>query len=141
MITIKGEIFSSKNHMQILRNPKTGRPFIVKGSAALKAEKPIMAELKRNKAAWMKMIAGHPFPLFVVFKLYPRTGRRCDFTNMIQGLADLMVKCEYMPDDNMKVFLPIPAEPVVDPSNPRTEIWLLSHGQASNLKREQLSLL
>lgn len=149
-ITIHGELFSSKNSKKIITNPKYvkgvkakgNRPyFLIESSASEKSGKSIKKQLLANKAQWEAMTKDQPFPLFVVFKLYRSSRRRYDFTNLIQGIADLMVKCEYLPDDNTQCFYPVPAQDEVDKENPRTEIWLLGQGEVANLTREQLTLM
>ena len=44
--------------------------------------------------------------------------------NIFQGLADMMVKCGWMPDDNADEFLPVFLGYEVDKNNPRVEIFV-----------------
>jgi len=103
MITIHGNLYSSKNHTQILRNSKTGKPFVAKAKKTKQAEDGLLLQLKANKKEWERMkFAPRPtsilsyeyreFPLRVQFEIYRQTKQRFDYVNIIQSLADLMVK-------------------------------------------------
>ncbi|MBR6043967.1 MAG: hypothetical protein IKP37_15210 [Paludibacteraceae bacterium] len=35
------------------------------------------------------------------------SARRWDFANIVQSISDLLVKCNVIPDDNTKVYIPI----------------------------------
>lgn len=48
------------------------------------------------------------YPLQVGFHFVRSTRHKCDFHNMVQIIADLMVAHDFIEDDNMDCFLPFP---------------------------------
>ena len=133
MITIYGQLYSSKNHRQLFKNKSTGKMFIAKPQKAKAAEDGLMVQLKTNKQRWRMMIAlkeklfspdGY-YPLRVQFKIYRKNNQRFDYVNIVQSLADQMVKAGYLPDDNADYFIPVFVPYEVDASNPRCEIQIL----------------
>lgn len=126
MITIYGELYSSKNSKQIVWNKKTKKPFLTKSANSLKSEKDLLIQLQSAKLEWLSMVGKNPsYPLAVSFKIYRRTNSRFDYTNIIQLLLDCMVKCGYFPDDDAKHLIPVFAPFEVDKANPRVEIRLV----------------
>lgn len=120
MITIYGELYSSKNSKRIV---KFGNKMALIASKQYMASvKPIEQQLVLNRGNWLRMINGLPKPLKIVFKIYRKTHRRFDYVNIIQGLQDLMVKCGWLEDDNADILLPVFLEYEVDKNNPRVEI-------------------
>jgi len=65
------------------------------------------------------------YPLRVSFKIYRETKRRFDYTNIIQGLLDAMVKADYLPDDSAEFIIPVFEKYEVDKNNPRTIISIV----------------
>ena len=53
-------------------------------------------------------IEGKSFPLKVGFHFVRKTKAKCDFHNIVQIVADLMVAHDFIEDDNMDYFLPFP---------------------------------
>lgn len=64
---------------------------------------PILVE---NKEKWNALIANLQPPYKIGFKLFRDSRRRYDFINIVQVLADLLVKVGYIMDDNTKNFIP-----------------------------------
>lgn len=124
MITILGELYSSKNSKRIVHFGN--RPAIIASKAYMSSVKPIEQQLMLNRYKWLKEIENVPKPLKIGFKIYRRTHRRADYTNLLQGLADLMVKCGWLIDDNMDEFLPVFIPYEVDKYNPRVEISVIN---------------
>lgn len=64
---------------------------------------PILVE---NTEKWNALIANLQPPYKIGFKLFRDSRRRYDFINIVQVLADLLVKVGYIMDDNTKNFIP-----------------------------------
>lgn len=124
MIVIFGELYSSKNSKRIVRFGD--KMALISSKAYLSSVKPIEQQLVLNRYKWLKEIENVPKPLKIAFKIYRRTHRRADYTNLLQGLADLMVKCGWLIDDNMDEFLPVFIPYEVDKNNPRVEISIIN---------------
>jgi len=123
MITINGELYSSKNSKQIAY--RGGRAVLLSSKAVQKAKEPLLWELKLKQRTWHDMAKGKEYPLRVGFMIYRRTKGRFDYINMIQHLCDCMVEMEYLPDDNANYLIPVFLPYEVDPKNPRVEITIL----------------
>ncbi len=122
MITIYGELYSSKNSKRIV---KFGNKMALIASKQYMASvKPIEQQLVLNRGKWLRMVEGYEKPLKVVFKIYRKTHRRFDYVNIIQGLQDLMVKCGWLPDDNADEIIPVFQPYDVDKNDPRVEIFI-----------------
>lgn len=63
--------------------------------------------LKQQLPTWQKMIQNKSLPLKVSFYFYRDSKRKWDFVNIVQVLADLMQKEEYIEDDDTKNFIPL----------------------------------
>lgn len=122
MITIYGELYSSKNSKRIVKFGK--KMAIIPSSQYMASVKPIEQQLLLNRAKWLRMAEGYEKPLKVVFKIYRKTHRRFDYVNIIQGLQDLMVKCGWLPDDNADEIIPVFQPYDVDKNDPRVEIFI-----------------
>lgn len=126
MITIYGELYSSKNSKRIVYNKSTKKPFLIKSGKSLASEKNLQLQLQANKGKWLKMLGGNPsYPVAVMFKIYRRTHGRFDYCNVTMLLHDVMVKCGYLPDDSAKYFIPVFAPYEVDKTSPRVEISVI----------------
>lgn len=122
MITIYGELYSSKNSKRIV---KFGNKMALIASKQYMASvKPIEQQLVLNRGKWLRMAEGYEKPLKVVFKIYRKTHRKFDYVNIIQGLQDLIVKCGWLPDDNADEIIPVFQPYDVDKNNPRVEIFI-----------------
>lgn len=126
MIIIRGELYSNKNGGTMFKNRRTGKMFPSKSKMARKAAGSIYVQLLAQKDHWdvqrKRMLVGHP--LRVGFHIWRKTHRRFDYTNIIQQVADLMVKAGYIPDDSADYFIPVFFPYLVDKDNPRTIITL-----------------
>lgn len=123
MITIYGELYSTKNSKQIFKT-KTGRPFIAKSNASKMSEKPLLIQLQANRSKWREMIAGKEYPLSVCFFIHRKTRRRWDWINIVQGISDLMQTAGWLPDDDAEHYTPVFIGYDVDPKNPRVDIFV-----------------
>lgn len=123
MITIFGELYSSKNSKRIVHFGN--KPALIASKAYMSSIKPIEQQLVLNRYKWLKEIENRPKPLKIVFKIYRKTHRRFDYVNIIQGLQDLMVKCGWLLDDNADEIIPFFEPYEVDKHNPRVEISII----------------
>lgn len=122
MIVILGEIHSSKNSRRILRIGD--RSIVAKSKQAKADETMIGLQLNAQIQKWERMIYGKEFPIQVVFHFVRRTKSKWDFVNLVQGVADAMVKAGYLPDDDVAHFIPHYGAHTVDKDNPGVEFWV-----------------
>jgi Holliday junction resolvase RusA-like endonuclease len=148
-ITIKGELFSAKNSMQIIPNRsrkpndrgRSARPyFLVKSRAAKEAEGPIEAQLLQHRNTWRAMTQGASLPLALRFKIYRKTRRRFDYVNCVQSLLDCMTRMKWIEDDDADHVIPIFDQYEVDPANPRVVITIAGSGSEIVLAKTQPTL-
>lgn len=127
MLTIPIELYSSKNSRRILRNRKTGKPFTKKSKKAEQNFTDLCWILsdKERKQAWAEMEEDKEYPYVVEIKIYRKTHRRFDFVNIIQNLADALVKNGYLPDDDANHFIPVFLPYEKDKANPRVELEIV----------------
>ena len=126
MIFLVGEVHSSKNSKRIFVNRKTGRPFISKSKASKSDEGSFALQLNSQRAEWLRMTAGLPYPLYVFLRFIRQTHRIFDYTNIAQGVLDAMVAVGYLPDDSMKFVIPVFLPYTVDKYRPGCEIDILA---------------
>lgn len=99
MIFIEGSFPSFKNSKQY-----TGKYFVM--------SKTVQKYLKQYEYQWetipddFKNIES--YPIVVGIHIVRGTKHRYDWHNGVQGVADLMVKHGWIPDDNMDYFMPSP---------------------------------
>jgi len=120
---IDGEIHSSKNARQIFR-ANNGRTYVVKSDASKNDEQMMDVQLLQQKTLWDDIVTSLTFPLYVNFVFFRKSRRRWDFANLVQGVADAMVKAGYLPDDDVDHFVPVYAGHEVDKDNPGVEFWV-----------------
>lgn len=126
MITIYGELYSSKNRRTCIRpNKKSKRIISIKSNEALKQFNDSYFQCVSKQKEFHKMMEGKTFPVKIQFKIYRRTHNRFDYTNIIQNLCDAMVKAQLIPDDSAKYLIPFYEPYEKDAHNPRTEITIL----------------
>src|SRR5690606_5895629 len=70
------------------------------------AKKPNLFEALRP--AFEKEIGDKPYPIRVGIHFVRGTKHKCDFHNIVQIIADLMVAHDFIEDDNMDCFIPVP---------------------------------
>lgn len=65
------------------------------------------------------------YPVNVKCLFYMPTRRRCDLTNMLESIDDVMVKAGLLKDDNFKIIAAHDGSRVLyDRANPRTEVYI-----------------
>jgi hypothetical protein len=126
VITIFGDVLSTKNHTEICYNRKTKKPFVMKSKVSKKQEESLDWQLKSQRIKWGSMVeksgCGKGSLLKVSFKFFRSTDGIFDYANIIQGLADAMVRVGYLVGDDARHFLPVFEQYEIDAKNPRTEI-------------------
>lgn len=108
---------TKKNHSQIAVNHKTGKPFIVPSQQYKDYE---------YQALWYipnKVTFSGPVNVKCVF--YMPTKRKCDLTNLLEAINDIMVKSGLLEDDNYSVVQSLDGSRVLyDKEYPRTEVYI-----------------
>lgn len=122
MISVKGQIHSSKNSRRIAM--RGGKPILLKSEQATADEYGIGMQLNVQRDEWERMIDGCEYPLYVVFHFIRQTKARWDFLNLAQGVADAMVEAGYLPDDDVEHFIPVWGGYTVDKNDPGVDIWI-----------------
>ena len=116
--TVKLPPISKKNSQQILINRATGRPFISPSKKYKEYEK---------QAGWYIPRREKPidFPVNVKCVFYMPTKRKCDLTNLLEAIDDVMVKYGLLADDNFLVIESHDGSRILyDKDNPRTEVTI-----------------
>lgn len=107
---------TKKNSQQILINKATGRPFIMPSAKFKQYEKQAALFIPKLRQPINK-------PVNVKCLFFMATRRRCDLTNLLEAIDDVMVKCGLLADDDFTVIYSHDFSRVLyDKDNPRTEI-------------------
>ena len=108
---------SKKNSQQILRNPKTGRAFIAPSKKYKEYEKSAMWFIPKGRHI------NEPVNVRCLF--YMPTRRKCDLTNMLEAIDDVMVKAKLLEDDNYTIIQGHDGSRVLYvKETPRTEVYI-----------------
>lgn len=109
---------SKKNSQRILVNKSTGRPFISPSQNYKAYEHKVLTFLGFNATAI-------DYPVNVKCLFYMGTRRRCDLTNMLESIDDILVKARILKDDNYNIIQSHDGSRVLyDKEKPRTEIYI-----------------
>lgn len=131
---------TKKNAMQILTNPKTGKPFMIPSKQYRDFEKECKPYLRRIKEEIGEI--NYPINLECVF--YIDAHRRCDLTNLLSAIDDTLTASGLIIDDNRDIIAGHDGSRVYcDMRNPRIEIQiteLKEYEQWKNTKDIQTSL-
>lgn len=108
---------SKKNSQQILVNRSTGKPFIMPSKKYKEYESAalwyIPKEKQINTACNVKCL------------FYMPTKRKCDLTNLLEAIDDILVKAGLLADDNFTIIESHDGSRVLyDKENPRTEVYI-----------------
>jgi len=108
---------SKKNSQQIFINSKTGKPFIAPSAKYKEYE---------TAAAWF--IPRHIHinePVNVKCLFYMKNRQKCDLTNMLEAIDDILVKCGLLADDNYTIVEAHDGSRIMhDKEKPRTEVYI-----------------
>ena len=108
---------TKKNSQRIFVNRKTQRPFISPSEKFREYEKAASRYLTGYKV--------DEFPVNVKLLFYIPNKRKCDLTNLIEAIDDVLVKTGVLPDDNYNIIAAHDGSRVyVDKDSPRTEIYI-----------------
>lgn len=115
--TIPIQPISKKNSQQILINRATGRPFIAPSKHFKEYERAAMWFIPKN------IYISAPVNIKCLF--YMQTRRKCDLTNLLEAIDDVMVKAGLLADDNFTIIQSHDGSRVLyDKEKPRTEIYI-----------------
>ena len=109
---------TKKNTQQIVINKTTGRPFIMQNAKYKEYEK---------NAGWFLKKLPKPInePVNVKCLFYRETSSKCDLTNLLEAIDDVLVTYGVLADDNYTVIVGHDGSRVyIDKENPRTEITI-----------------
>ena len=96
---------------------KTGKPFIMPSEPYKQYEKDAMWFIPRN------IYISSPCNVKCLF--YMKTKRKCDLTNLLEAIDDVMVKAGLLADDNFTVIQSHDGSRIFyDKNNPRTEVYI-----------------
>lgn len=108
---------TKKNSQQIILNKSTGKPFIMPSK-----------KFKEYEAAALWFIPkGKTIDTAVNVKclFYMPTARKCDLTNLLEAVDDILVKSRLLADDNYTIIAAHDGSRVfIDKEKPRTEIFI-----------------
>ena len=116
--TLRLPPISKKNSQQIMVNRATGRPFIMPSKNFVQYQK---------DALWFipKLTKPIDYAVNVKCLFYMPTKRKCDLTNLLEAVDDIMVKAGLLYDDNYTVIESHDGSRVFyDKENPRTEVYI-----------------
>ena len=108
---------SKKNSQQIFLNSKTGKPFIAPSKKYKEYE---------AAAAWFvpKQVKINQ-PVNVKCLFFMKNRQKCDLTNMLEAIDDVLVKCGLLEDDNYTIVQSHDGSRIMhDKDNPRTEVYI-----------------
>ena len=111
---------SKKNSQQIMVNRATGKPFIM----------PSKQFKEYERAALLQIPQIHEpigFPCNIRCLFYMPTHRKCDLTNMLEAIDDIMVRAGLLADDNFTIIESHDGSRILyDKENPRTEVQIVT---------------
>lgn len=116
--TLRLPPISKKNSQQIMINRSTGRPFIMPSKQYKQYER---------DSLWFipKLTKPIDYAVNVKCLFYMPTRRKCDLTNLLEAIDDIMVKSGLLADDNFTVIESHDGSRVLyDKENPRTEVYI-----------------
>ena len=109
---------TKKNHPRILKNRRTGKSFVAPSE---------QYENYERDCAWFIQPLENPISYAVNVRciFYMPDKRRCDLTNLLESIDDILVKYGVLADDNYSIVAGHDGSRVkVDKENPRTEIYI-----------------
>lgn len=113
--TIKVSPITKKNHQEILRNFKTGKPYVSPSPQYKQYERDAMWFIPKG------IYINEPVNIKCLF--YMPTKRKCDLTNLLEAIDDVMVKAGLLADDSYDIIEGHDGSRVfIDKNNPRTEV-------------------
>lgn len=120
MIFIPKNVPSSKNTKQW-----TGK-YLVWSKTAQKYVRETESYWVANKDRWLTLVGNKEVPYRVSFKFVRGTKHKFDYVNPLQTVLDLMVRYEWISDDNADVILPVFEPYEYNKENPGVYINILN---------------
>lgn len=116
---------SKKNSQRIMINRATGKPFIMPSEQ--------YKQYERDAAHFIPCGVHINEPVNVKCLFYMPTRRKCDLTNLLEAIDDVMVKAGLLADDNFTVVESHDGSRVLyDKQRPRTEIIITKNNYEVN---------
>ena len=100
-VFIKGNVPSSKNSKRW-----TGK-MLINSKTVMKYYKAVGLQMKQNAVKFRKTYDTKDKPCYVSFKFIRDSRRKFDYINPAQTIQDLMVKYNWIDDDNCQEIIPI----------------------------------
>lgn len=120
-IFIAGNVPSLKNSKQIFRT-RNGKPFITSSKLCKDYVKSANYQLANNVGRFYNLIEGKK-PLRIKFYFVRKDRRKFDYVNIVQIVLDLMIKRDYIGDDNADEVIPVFEGYHVDKNNAGVYIY------------------
>lgn len=109
---------TKKNHQQLVWPKGRNKPIVMPSPQYKQYEKDALYFIP-------KLSAPLDEPVCVMCKFYMPTRRKCDLTNLLQAIDDILVKAGLLADDNYTIIQSHDGSRVYyDKENPRTEILI-----------------
>lgn len=124
LLRIPLEPKTKKNHSRIIQNKRTGKIMLIPAKQYIEYEKECMEyigdELK------LKIDT----PVNVECHFYMQTRRKCDLTNLLEAIDDILVKAGVLADDNYTIIAGHDGSRVhYDKEEPRTVVYIEEMGE------------
>ena len=117
-LTIYGAPRTKKNSQQIVK--VGGHYRIVQSKAYREYEKDAVRQIEEAHKTWHI-----DYPCNVQCIFYRPTRIRCDLTNLLEAIDDILVKAGVLQDDNWKIIVSHDGSRVkFDAASPRTEVYI-----------------
>jgi hypothetical protein len=107
-IWLNGNVPSSKNSKRLVT--RGGKPRLIWSKLAMAYKRAVLPEMGAELMHWHNLISESKEPHIVCFHFVRSSKRKFDFHNACQTISDLMVEADWISDDNMDVFIPVPLQ-------------------------------
>lgn len=115
-IIIPIEPVTKKNHSQVV---------MIKGRPIVLPSKPYQEYEKKCLEYMPPLKEPIDYPINLECHFYKGTHRKCDITNLLQAVCDILVRYGVIVDDNYSIVASVDGTIVnYDKENPRTEIYI-----------------
>lgn len=112
---------TKKNHQRIVKNPKTGIPFVIPSEQYKKYEKECLFLIKNSGVEYETI----DYRINSKCLFFMPTHRTVDLTNLLEAIDDILVRAEVIAEDHCRVIAAHDGSRVYyDKEFPRTEIYI-----------------
>lgn len=123
--TIPLQPISKKNSQQIMINRSTGKPFIMPSQKYREYQAAAAWYIPRIVDKRTHAHTSINFPVTVKCLFYMGTRRKCDLTNLLEAIDDILVDAGLIADDNYTIIESHDGSRVLyDKDKPRTEVYI-----------------